>query len=123
MSEGATAGRVRIRSNVVFERDRWDLVPGEVLRHWRPHDRSTPLQYEEYMYYEPCSVCRRPIVEINLTGCTECPHAASPERAAAGYSRHQQTIADAVDREAAENAQIVGGAEAQALSRDIDAAE
>jgi hypothetical protein len=110
MSDGAARGGVRIRSNVVFERDRWDLVPGEVLRQWRRHDRPTRLQHEEYMYYEPCSVCRRPIVEINLKGCTQCPHAPSPERTAAGYARHQQTIADAVAREAAENAEILAAA-------------
>ena len=110
MVERSNSGVVTIRSNIVFDGDRWDLVPGELLRHWRRQTRPTRLQHDESMYYEPCSVCRRPIVEINLKGCTECPHAPHPDRVASASAQHQQTVADAVEREVAENEKLLNGA-------------
>jgi hypothetical protein len=101
-------GAVTIRSNVALGPDRWDLVPGELLRQWRSSPKPTRLQHDEHMYYEPCSVCQRPIVEINLRGCTQCPYAPSPAQVADADGRHHQTIAQATSRERAENAELFG---------------
>lgn len=99
-------GAITVRSNVVMDSDRWDLVPGELLHAiGRGRDR-TPLQHDEHMYYEPCSVCERTIAEINLTGCTRCRHAPTPSEILGAQDAHREQVAAARRREASENAAI-----------------
>jgi len=122
MSDRLSPGAITVRSNVVLEPDRWDLVPGELLPASRRSVKPTRLQHRERMYYEPCAICRRPIVEINLRGCTQCPYAPSRAEVADAHARHQQTIADATTRETAENAELSSGDPVESLQADISEA-
>lgn len=97
-------GQIKLRSNVVIDGGRWDLVPGELFHKWRRREEATRLQHEEHMYYEPCSVCQRPIVRIELEGCTQCPYAPTPEQVDGHRARHARTIEEAKQHEAHENA-------------------
>jgi hypothetical protein len=99
-------GSVRIRSNVVLDPGRWDLVPGEVLRTARGMRTATELQRGEQMYYEPCSVCSRTIATINLYGCTQCRHAPSPRDTLPAREGHDANLEKARAREAQENAAL-----------------
>jgi len=56
--------------------------------------------------YEPCSVCRRTIAEINLTGCTQCPHAPSPAAVERAQDAYRQQVDKARRRERDENAAL-----------------
>jgi hypothetical protein len=62
---------VRIRSNVVCDPKRWDLVAGELLSKlpWQGSSRPSRRQHDEQMYYVPCAICHRTIARINLEGC------------------------------------------------------
>ncbi len=99
MSDGS-AGKVRIRSNVVMEqinirKDHWALVPGEIVeRYRRGHfsDKPSRRQNDEKMYYKPCVRCHRTIDAINLEGCDQCPHAPAPEVARANRTRHEAVL-------------------------------
>jgi hypothetical protein len=61
------AGGLTIRANVADTKDQ-ALVPGDVLYQYKPGafsklpgpDYATPEQTEERLYYEPCSVCKKP---------------------------------------------------------------
>ena len=92
-----SVGKVRIRSNVVLEKDSWDLVPGEIVKgyrrdHFTKPDKPPRKQRDEKMYYEPCSVCHRTIDRINLEGCEQCTDAPPPERLQANRERHQAVL-------------------------------
>ena len=92
-----TAGRVRIRSNVVIEQDSWGLVPGEIVERYRRGHFSLPnrpqqQQRDEKMYYEPCSICRRTADVINLDGCDECRDAPSSASVRANRERHDAVL-------------------------------
>lgn len=57
-------GAVVMRSNIA-QTENWDLVPGEVVAKvdcQRLDRRRDPpqIQIEEYLYYQPCSLCGRP---------------------------------------------------------------
>lgn len=106
MSSRRVPGRVTIRSNIVLEPGRWDLVPGELLHALRRMDNATRLQHDEHMYYEPCSVCRRTIAAINLNGCDQCIHAPSPKAVEQARGAYQQQVDAARRREAEENAAL-----------------
>lgn len=109
MSESsATDGAITVRSNVVTEPGRWDLVPGELLFKFRRMQGATRLQHAEHMYYEPCSVCRRTIADINLTGCDRCTHAPPPASVLGAQDAHRARVAAARELESQENAQITG---------------
>lgn len=99
-------GAITVRSNVVMDSDRWDLVPGELLHAIGRGRQKTPLQHDEHMYYAPCSVCERTIAEINLTGCTRCGHAPTPSEILGAQDAHREQVAAARHREARENAAI-----------------
>lgn len=104
MSADRDPGQITVRSNVVLEPGRWDLVPGELLHALRRMDKATRLQHDEHMYYEPCSVCRRTIAEINLRGCDRCTHAPSPEAVEKARDAYRDQVDEARGREADENA-------------------
>jgi hypothetical protein len=101
-----STGKITVRSNVVLEPGRWDLVPGELLHALRRMDNATRLQHDEHMYYEPCSVCRRTIAEINLKGCTRCIDAPSPASVERSLDAHRLQIDQARRRELEENAAL-----------------
>ena len=107
-------GNVTIRSNVVLEPDRWDLIPGEILNDLRGLRHATRLQHDEHMYYMPCSICRRTIVEINVRGCTQCPHAPLPEAVEKVQKAYRQRIHEALRREDADNVALADAARARA---------
>lgn len=95
MNSGAS-GKVRIRSNVVLDRDSWDLVPGEIVAIYRRGHFSLPnrpprRQHDERMYYVPCT-CGRLIVEINLSGCDQCSHAPTREQAQKNREKHDDVL-------------------------------
>ena len=106
MNKQRSAGAVTVRSNIVLEPHRWDLVPGELLYELRGMMNATRLQKAEHMYYQPCSVCGRAIAEINLQGCDRCTHAPSPSAVANAQELHQRRVKEAVTRGQAENAQL-----------------
>lgn len=61
---GNEPGDLAMRSNLA-EREDLSLVPGEVLYRSNPFyfrvERNPPqIQVDEHLYYEPCSICRRP---------------------------------------------------------------
>lgn len=106
MSARRSPGDVTVRSNVVMEPHRWDLVPGELLHTLRRRTKATRLQHDEHMYYVPCSICHRTIVEINLNGCTQCPHAPSPSAVARNQASYHRRVDEARSRELEENAAL-----------------
>ena len=124
------AGAITVRSNVVLDRGRWDLIPGELLYALGRSRDATRLQREEHMYYQPCSLCSRTIAEINLTGCTRCRHAPAPEAVLGAQQAHRERVSKARHREAEENARLSGGAviratgivytESEASDADVD---
>ena len=69
----ARPATIALRSNVTRQKNRWDLVPGEMLE-WgrRVTTRFTDRQREEHVYYVPCAECKRLIYEIRRDGCVEC---------------------------------------------------
>ena len=103
MSVRRNPGDVAVRSNVVLELERWDLVPGELLHALRRMDKANRLQHDEHMYYVPCSICRRTIVEINLNGCTQCPHAPSLSAVGRTQETYRRRVDEARTREHEEN--------------------
>ncbi len=65
-------GEVRIRSNVCVKQDAWDLVPGDLYARIAQYlPRLNARQKDEKMYYVPCCLCDRTILEINEEGCDE----------------------------------------------------
>jgi hypothetical protein len=106
MSADRDHGHITVRSNVVLGPGRWDLVPGELLHALRRMDNATRLQHDEHMYYEPCSVCRRTIAEINLSGCDQCTHAPSPNAVEKARDAYRQRFEEARRREVDENAAL-----------------
>lgn len=68
------AGGLTIRANVADEKDQ-ALVPGDVLYQYKPGAfrklpgpaYATAEQTEERLYYEPCSVCKRPWGDASCT--------------------------------------------------------
>jgi ribosomal protein L37E len=69
-------GEIRIRSNVSIRPHAWDLVPGDLLKHWRPAELApsgdaTSLQRAESMYHQNC-FCGRRLFDIETFGCDEC---------------------------------------------------
>jgi hypothetical protein len=117
MKEPPTAGSVTIRSNVVLDPGRWDLVPGELLYELRRMDRATRLQRDEHMYYAPCSICRRTIVEINLNGCSQCAHSPSPAAVEREQGAYYRRVEEALQHEREENGRL-GRASSQPARRD-----
>jgi hypothetical protein len=106
VSERLTLGAITVRSNVVMEQGRWDLVPGELLYELRRMRDPSRLQHDEHMYYQPCSVCHRTIAEINLTGCDRCSHAPSTASVLGSQEAHRARVEMARQREQEENARI-----------------
>lgn len=117
MSGRLTPGAITVRSNVVMEPDRWDLVPGELLYDLRRMRNPTKLQSAEHMYYQPCSVCDRTIADINLTGCNRCSHAPPPASVLGAQDAHRARVELARQHEREENAHIRdrGGSSATGL--------
>ena len=73
----ADSGSIAMRSNIANFEDK-KLVPGEVLYKFDPgyfDTRAYPpqLQVEEWLYYEPCAVCRRASNDP-LCECGTLPH-------------------------------------------------
>lgn len=92
-----SAGRVRVRSNVVYDENAWHLVPGDALYASRPEklkapNRPTWLQRAEHLYYVPCSVCRRPSYQTSLTGCAECLNGPSSDEIRAAKAAHERAL-------------------------------
>ncbi len=61
--DGSDSGSIAMRSNIANFEDK-KLVPGEVLYKFEPgyfDTRAYPPQFqvEEWLYYEPCAICRR----------------------------------------------------------------
>jgi hypothetical protein len=108
VSRDHNTGKVTVRSNIVLEPEGWDLVPGELLHALRRMDKANRLQRDEHMYYEPCSVCRRTIIAINLQGCTQCTYAPSPAAVERAQDAHRQQVDAARHREIEENAALRG---------------
>ena len=106
MAPTRPTGSVRMRSNIVFDRARLDLVPGEVLDAATRARRGTPRQLREHMYYALCSVCDRTIMEINLDGCERCVHAPPPVAVAAARESNADLVARARDEETRENERL-----------------
>ena len=106
MTKQRRTGAVTVRSNIVLEPHRWDLVPGELLYELRRMSDATPFQKAEHMYYQPCSVCGRTIAAINLQGCDRCTYAPSPSTVANAQALHQRCVNEAVARGQTENAQL-----------------
>jgi hypothetical protein len=108
MSGIRTPGAVIIRSNVVLPHARRDLIlseliPGELLHRMPYMTRPTPRQHDEQMYYVPCSICRRTIMEINLTGCSQCMRAPRPAAVENAQREHRLRVEKAKRREQEEN--------------------
>lgn len=126
MSGSPTPGAITVRSNVVMEPDRWDLVPGELLYESRRMRNPTKLQNAEHMYYQPCSVCDRAIADINLTGCDRCSHAPPPAAVLGAQEAHRARVELARQREREENARIAdatpfsAGARREPEAQDAD---
>ncbi len=60
---GHESGDLVVRSNLALEKDK-SLVPGELLHTYDPgyfdvRRRPPDIQVKEYLYYQPCAVCRR----------------------------------------------------------------
>lgn len=99
-------GSVKLRSNVVRGQHAWELVPGDIIGHYRPSYLDPILQkrqLDEKMYYVPCGECRRTIHEVRIQGCTLCNSpltAEAPvrrkrlEQVIADLSRQEQELAD-----------------------------
>lgn len=69
----ATAGDIRVKSNVTDLNDALSLVPGEILLKCFPlYQGCTELQRDEHGYYLPCCFCNRMIFEIMRDGCEAC---------------------------------------------------
>ena len=102
----SVAGSVRIRSNVVTEKNRVDLVPGDLIHLMPAMREETRLQHDEHMYYVPCSLCRRTIAEILLTGCDRCPFAPSPGSVLASREEYRRRVDRARELEVEENAAL-----------------
>jgi hypothetical protein len=115
-----TTGAITLRSNVVLDGDRWDLVPGELLFQIGRGRSASPLQHDEHMYYQLCSVCDRRIVEINLTGCTRCTAAPSPTSVLGEQDGHIRRVAAARRREEEENAAIAARSAFAAIGMSFD---
>ena len=81
-------GSVRLRSNVVSQRNSWRDVPGDLVEIWRENwfdsrsGNASRRQQAERDYYRPCAMCKRGLCQINLEGC-DCGHAISKAAAAA----------------------------------------
>src|SRR4051812_14139265 len=91
-------GRVQLRSNIVVDPERWDLVPGDALEHYASHRLRRPYQptsrqHDEHMYYVPCSRCGRGINQIQLEGCEACPHGPSTTEQAVAVTRDREVKA------------------------------
>jgi molecular chaperone DnaK (HSP70) len=84
-------GAVRLRSNVVLQKNSWRDVPGDLVEIWRENwfdsrsGNASLRQHAERDYYRPCAVCKRGLCQINLEGC-DCGHAISKADAAARNS-------------------------------------
>lgn len=77
-------GEICIRSNVCADQNAWNLVPGDLLKHYGlPQHNITKKQHDEMMYYIPCCICHRSIFEINEDGCDNqvCRDQGIPSRA------------------------------------------
>lgn len=51
-----------VRANVTNDKERWDTVPGELLKEYNDQNiylrkPMTTVQGEEYVRYQPCSMC------------------------------------------------------------------
>jgi hypothetical protein len=108
MSGSRTPGAVIIRSNIVLAHGRTDaifaeFIPGELLHRMPYMPRPTPRQHDEQMYYVPCSICRRTVMEINLTGCSQCARAPRPSAVANAQREHRLRLEEARAREREEN--------------------
>lgn len=116
-------GQVRIRSNIVRDPRRWDLVPGELLTQfpWQRPNRPTSRQDDEQMYYVPCSICHRTIARINLEGCPRSGCSPSPAAAARARDEWRARVDAARRREASENAAILRQNDAVTYVRGTEA--
>ena len=96
-------GAIRIRSNISFRDDDWNLVPGELVHEYRRREKTTRFQRKEYGYYLACSLCHRVAPEIGLDGCDRCPHAPRPEQVAGARQAQERQVAEARAQERKEN--------------------
>jgi len=69
-------GSIKLRSNIVRGNQSWDLVPGDLIEKYKnklpPLWEPTRRQYDEKMYYVPCSLCNRTWHKIQLEGSENC---------------------------------------------------
>jgi hypothetical protein len=61
--------QVHIRSNVCIDPEARQFIPGDVLKRSGYYGPMNREQYEEAMYYAPCSLCRRTVFQIHEDGC------------------------------------------------------
>jgi hypothetical protein len=81
----ASTGGLTIRANVADRKDQ-ALIPGDVLYRHNSHafqrlpgpDQATEVQLCEHLYYQPCSVCKRPWGDPRCR-CASRPRAGRPE--------------------------------------------
>lgn len=63
-------GRVRVRSNVISDPHGKRYIPGDVLQAYGMSTYEvTDRQRDELMYYKPCCICKRTIIQIHDEGC------------------------------------------------------
>jgi molecular chaperone DnaK len=88
------AGGVRLRSNVTRREEAWQLVPGDVVKNYKPgwldvRGSATSLQVAESLYYAPCATCRRSTFECEWDGCELCPGVPNPAEALVRRARYE----------------------------------
>ena len=68
---------VALRANITERKNSWCLVPGDIVKRWKPtflvvdSKEATALQREEEMYYVPCAFCNRHVSRIKADGPVE----------------------------------------------------
>lgn len=127
-------GSIRLRSNLALldgpdaKKRAWEMVPGDLAVSYRKelvHSRhANRRQQEEWLLYEPCSLCRRGVDEIFLEGCDRngCESPLDPDRIR--EARHRfQAAREAVDAERLSSVSIETESEARGRQPLADAAE
>ena len=71
--KSTSPGEIRVRSNVCFDPNATELIPGDVLKAYQmPLYNITAKQRTEMMYYHPCCICRRTVYVFMEEGCDYC---------------------------------------------------
>lgn len=88
--------RVRVRSNVTADARGARHIPGDVLQAYGMSTYEvTNRQREELMYYKPCCICNRTILQIHDEGCdhSECRRQGVPSTEEAARVRRGEPSA------------------------------